>query len=358
MDLHVLGWRPVFVDSLVPYRASGFLPARVVEEYRERYVVFGEVGELRAEVTGRLRFTADSRLDFPAVGDWVAIESAGDSTAVIHAVLPRATVFARKAAGRATEPQVLAANVDTAWIVTDADRDFNLRRIERYLALVAESHASPVIVLNKADLNDRSEELIREVRSIAGNVPAHPVSAARGSGMEALLPYLERGRTVALLGSSGVGKTSIINRLLGEDRLETGRVRESDGRGRHTTTRRQLVLLPEGGMVIDTPGMRELSLWAEESEVGAGFDDIETLARDCRFTDCRHSGEPGCAVAKAIEDGTLSRGRFESYAKLSRESRFLERKRNVRAALEEKAKWKKIHKAAREHMQRKYGRRG
>jgi ribosome biogenesis GTPase len=358
MDLHDLGWQSDLAASIEPFRAAGLLPARVVEEHRERYVVLGEQGELRAEVTGRLRFTADSRFDFPAVGDWVAVEPAGESSAVIHAVLPRSTVFARKTAGRTTEPQVLAANVDTAWIVTDSDRDFNLRRIERYLALVRESGAPPVIVLNKSDLNDQVPSLIGELRSIAADVPAVPVSAATRSGMGALLAYLGRGRTAVLLGSSGVGKTSIINRLLGEERLETGHIRESDGRGRHTTSRRHLLLLPEGGMVIDTPGMRELGLWTEESGLGVEFDDIEALARGCRFTDCRHSGEPGCAVAQAIEDGTISPGRFENYVKLTREARFLERKRDVRAALDEKAKWKRIHKAARELARRKYGPRG
>lgn len=358
MDLLVLGWQPAFAISFKPYRASGFLPARVAEEHRERYVVFSEQGELRAEITGRLRFTADSRLDFPAVGDWVAIEPVGNSSAVIQVVLPRATVFTRKVAGRTTEPQVLAANVDTTWIVTDTGHDFNLRRIERYLALVLESGAPPVIVLNKSDLNDRIPALVGEIRSIAGDVPVHPVSAATGSGMEALLPYLGSGKTVALLGSSGVGKSSIVNRLLEEERLEIGRIRESDGRGRHTTSRRQLLLIPGGGAVIDTPGMRELGLWTEESAVGAEFDDIEALARGCRFADCRHAGEPGCAVEQALEDGAISRGRFENYLKLRREARFLERKQDVRATLDEKAKWKRIHKAAREHARRKYGPRG
>lgn len=355
IDLNRLGWHASFADAFLPYRAAGFIPARVAEEHRERYLVYCAEGELGAEVIGRLRYTASSRLDFPAVGDWVALQSNGGALAVIHAVVPRRSLFLRKAAGDLTKAQIVAANVDTLFVVTDAGRDFNPRRLERYLTLARESGVRPVILLNKADLNSNVADLVHEAGTVAGGVPVLPVSAIEGCGIDPLHAHIGDGATAAFIGSSGVGKSTIINRLLGEERLKTSHIREDDGRGRHTTTSRQLLLLPRGGIVIDTPGMREVQLWADEESLGSVFPDIEETAAGCRFADCRHEGEPGCAVRSALDDGLIPPDRFESYLKLRREVRFLERKQSVRARLEEQARWKRLHRAGRENMRRKYG---
>jgi ribosome biogenesis GTPase len=355
-DLHRLGWQAFFEQQFQPHRDAGLIPARVAEEHRERYAILCEEGERGAEVTGRLRYTAASRTDFPAVGDWVALQWNGDSTAVIHAVLPRRTLLMRKTAGTLTEAQAIAANLDTLFIVTDVDRDYNPRRLERYLTLARDCGVRPAIVLNKSDLNRRAADLARELAVVAGGVPVLSLSALDGNGVDALAAQIGEAATVALIGSSGVGKTTIINRLLGENQLRTSRIRESDGRGRHTTSWRQLLLLPTGGIVIDTPGMREVQLWADEESLDATFHDIEEIAAECRFADCGHKSEPDCAVRRALETGEITEERFESYLKLRRELRFLERKQDIRLRLEEQARWKRISRSAQEILRMKYGR--
>jgi ribosome biogenesis GTPase len=355
MLLHVLGWDSSLDSAFAPHRGSGFIPARVAEEHRDRYIVFSEQGELGAEASGRLRFTTEARHEMPAVGDWVALQPSGHATAIIHALLPRRNAFLRKVAGETTEAQVIAANIDTVFVVTDADRDFNPRRMERYLTLAYESGVAPVIVLNKADLTDRVDDLIAQAGMIAAGVSVCALSALTGEGIDALAPFVAEGRTVALIGSSGVGKSTLVNRLLGEERLKTSRIRESDGRGRHTTSRRQLLLLPAGALVIDTPGMREIQIWADEESLQGAFQDVESFGEGCRFRDCRHEGEPGCAVERALAEGSLSPGRLEGYRKLRREIRWLERKQDVLARIEERSRWKAIRKSGREHMRRKYG---
>jgi ribosome biogenesis GTPase / thiamine phosphate phosphatase len=348
-----LGWTPALADTFAPYAAQGLVPGRVALEHTHIYRVITEIGESLARVSGRLRHRAASRADFPAVGDWVAVqppEQSGDSR--ILAVLPRRSRFSRRAAGDPTEEQVVAANIDTVFLVGGLDGDFNPRRIERYLLVAVESGASPVIVLNKSDLVPNPDALADVVRASVGDVPVHVVSCRVPGSLDLLRRYLGVGQTGALLGSSGVGKSSIVNRLVGHELLKTEEVRESDSRGRHTSTARQLIALPDSGVLIDTPGMRELQLW-DSGDVQNAFGDVDALAADCRFRDCRHREEPGCAVLAAVESGTLPRGRLESYQKLQDEQAFHARQVDQRAQIEERRRWKVLTKAANKRIKEK-----
>ena len=348
LDLATLGWNPFFDQHFDGFRAQGLSPARIAREYRQSYLVLCEHGELSAQVSGKLHHSTLERSDLPAVGDWVAIRSRPqEGKATIHAVLPRRSKFSRKVAGALTEEQVVATNVDTVFLVSGLDSDFNVRRIERYLTLAWDSGASPVIVLNKADLCPDVDAHVTEVESIAFGVPIHPLSAKEKRGLDALHRHLGLGQTVALLGSSGVGKSTLINSLLGVERQRVGSVREFDGKGRHVTTHRELVLLPSGAVVIDNPGMRELQMWGGDEGLAETFDDIEETVARCRFSDCQHDGEPGCAVRVALEEGTLDQARFRSYLKLQREIRYVERRRDQKANLAEREKWKKLAKWSR-----------
>jgi ribosome biogenesis GTPase len=352
--LEELGWRRQFAEAFAVHADAGLLPARVTLEYTHIYRVLSADGERLARVSGRLRHGASVRADFPAVGDWVAIEApTGAGDARIHAVLPRTSRFSRRAAGNPTEEQVVAANVDVIFLVSGLDQDFNPRRIERYLVTARESGATPVIVLNKADLVDDPGSFVRRVEPLAGTVDVIAISARRAESMNAIRAYLDRGRTAALLGSSGVGKSSIANALIGEARLRTRDVRESDSRGRHTTTGRQLLLLPGGGILIDTPGMRELQLWDAADSVAGAFGDIESIAGACRFRDCRHAAEPGCAVIAAVTGGTLPPERLDSYRKLQDEQAFQSARQDERARLDLKRQGKIGAKALRSRLREK-----
>lgn len=353
MNLTDIGWNSFFERNFEKFKKQSLSPARVAQEHKRSYLVFSERGELKAEVSGKFRYEARSRGGFPAVGDWAAASiPSEEGKATIHAVLPRKSSFSRKAilsggmpdTGGKTEEQVLAANVDTVFLVSGLDGEFNLRRIERYLAVAWDSGAAPVIVLNKADVCGDVEACIREVGSISFGLPIHPISATENRGLDVFQKYLGSGKTSAFLGSSGVGKSTIINSLLGEDRLDVAPVRQYDKKGRHTTVLREMILLPTGGIVIDTPGMRELSMWSDENGLRRTFDDIEELAFGCRFRDCTHQGEPACAVRRAIEDGRLNAKRLSSYLKLKKELMHLTIRKDQRAKLDAKKKWKNIQK--------------
>lgn len=350
MNLHTLGWGDFFAQHFEELGGDGFLPARVAREQRESYLIIGEHGELAAEVSGKLRHAAQSRADFPAVGDWVAVAVREDEKrATIHAVLPRKSSFSRKAvlgggkkdSGGRTDEQILAANIETVFLLSGLDNDFNIRRIERYLTVAWDSGASPVIILNKLDLSEDPASCIQEVEAVAFGVPVHPISAKAAEGIEALHEYLQPAKTVAFLGSSGVGKTTLINTLSGEERGKVQEVREDDSRGRHTTTTRELMLLPSGAMVIDTPGLRELQVWSDEESLQRAFGDIEELAQSCRFRDCRHESEPGCAVRAALRDGVLDQKRFRNYLRLQKELAYLALRREKGGMRRSEREWDK-----------------
>ena len=324
-----LGWTPAFEEQFAPYAADGFEPARVAVEHRDAYVVYTARGERQAELSGRLRHAAAERGELPAVGDWTAVTPT--EPALVQAVLQRRTAFSRLAAtdhGQTVE-QVVAANVDVVFLTAGLDGDFNVRRLERYLTLGWESGASPVVVLTKLDLCDDVDAALLEVGSIAIGVPVHAVSNVTGEGVEELARYLSAGQTVAALGSSGVGKSSLVNRLAGEELMATADVR-ADGRGRHTTTARQLLILPGGGLFLDTPGMRELRLWDSDDGLATTFDDVTAAAARCRFRDCSHEAEPDCGVRAALAGGTLDEERYLSWRKLQNELRHLALKQDAR----------------------------
>ncbi|WP_427159145.1 ribosome small subunit-dependent GTPase A [Aliinostoc sp. HNIBRCY26] len=350
MNLTDLGWSDFFAHSFAPYGEKGFNIARVAIAYKNTYILYGEQGELTAAVSGKFRHRNHQPEDFPAVGDWVVIqtpESAAQAT--IHEILPRKSQFSRKTVGSKTAQQIVATNVDTIFLVSGLDGDFNPRRIERYLILAWESGANPVIVLNKADLCNCLDDYLSDVETVALGVPTIVLSATNNQGLSALQPYLQPGQTVALLGSSGVGKSTITNQLKSETVQVVQPVRRGDDRGRHTTTHRELILLPTGGLIIDTPGMREIQMWGSEESLQGTFADIEALAKKCRFRDCQHQHEPGCAVQQALIAGKLDTSRLLSYQKLQKELSYLVRKQDHQAQLAEKERWKKIHKAMRHH---------
>ncbi|MEZ5064277.1 MAG: ribosome small subunit-dependent GTPase A [bacterium] len=342
--LHTYGWNDERAREFAAGDHADLAPARVSREDRGRYQLLTAAGERTGEVSGRLRHEARSRLDFPAVGDWVAVRAETDGPCIVERVLSRKSVFLREAAGEATEEQVVAANVDTVFLVSGLDDDFNPRRVERYVTATYESGATPVIVLNKADLAADPEAFVAEIETAAPGIDVVIVSAREGTGVDVLARWLAPGRTVALLGSSGVGKSTLANALLGEERQATGGVRESDSKGRHTTTSRELLPLPGGAVLLDTPGMRSLKLWADEDTLASVFPDIEEFAARCRFRDCGHETEPGCAVLAADADGRLAAGRLESWRKLQRELRWLARKQDVRLQREEQGRWKSVTK--------------
>ncbi|MEO5884500.1 MAG: ribosome small subunit-dependent GTPase A [Candidatus Limnocylindrales bacterium] len=363
-----LGWDPGWDATFAPLATSERHPARVVAVHKETAIVRdGDGVDRPASVTGRFRHEALATSDFPAVGDWVALEPARPDAgpadaAVIALVLPRRSSFRRSASdasrrrgGSLADEQVIAANVDIAFIVAGLDNDFNLRRLERYLAVAWSSDVTPVIVLNKVDIADDLEGRRVAVAAIAPGVPVVVLSALTGDHLSDLGEHLHAGQTSVVLGSSGVGKSTLVNALLGEQRQATAAVRGDDARGRHTTTHRELFVLPGGALLIDTPGIRSLEVVGADLGVETTFDDITELANACRFSDCAHAGEPGCAVQAAIAAGTLSAERLAGFTKLERELAHAQRKVDPRAQAAERKRWKAIHKVVDKHMDNKYG---
>ncbi|CAM3987233.1 ribosome small subunit-dependent GTPase A [Mesobacillus zeae] len=340
-----LGLNEELLNEYSIYKDNGFELGRICSEHKGIYKILTEVGEVLGNISGNFLNSITQKSDFPAVGDWVVISlRKEEKKATIHSLLTRFSKFSRKSAGKTIEEQVVATNINTVFLTISLNNDFNLRRIERYLISAWESGAKPVVVLNKCDLVSEEivENKIKEVESIAIGVPIYPVSCLSGYGMDSLKKHCTSGETVALLGSSGAGKSTICNYLLGKRHQITQQVREKDDKGKHTTTHRELLQLPTGGNLIDTPGMRELQLWDIENSLSIGFSDIEKLAEKCLFKDCKHIHEPSCAVKEAIKDGLLDQARLDSYFKVEKEIRYLERKGDKLKNSLNKKKIKKI----------------
>ncbi|MCG3088700.1 ribosome small subunit-dependent GTPase A [Sporosarcina sp. MB25] len=321
------------------------LPGRVTLEHKRMYRVITEEGEWLSVCSGTMEHMASERRDFPAVGDWVAVEKMpGEQRGIIHSLLPRTSLFSRKSAGMTITEQIIASNVNIVFLVMSLNQDFNERRLERYLIASYDSGALPVILLTKKDLCAEAEVFIEKAQRIAPGTDIIAVSNHTGEGLDEVQAILQNGKTAALLGSSGVGKSSLTNALLDDGKMEIQDIREDDAKGRHTTTHRELLLLPHGGILIDTPGMREFQLWDQGDSLDASFQDIDQLAHSCKFSDCQHKKEPGCAVQTAIAEGILPAERYDSYLKLQRELAFLEKKLKQSEAKERKTQKKVTHK--------------
>lgn len=348
MKLTEYGWDDRFDTAFREQSADDRVPVRISLQVKGRYLALTDIGEIPAEPTGRLMYDAVSSNDLPVVGDWVVATILDETSprALIHAVLPRHNLLARKEPGKRAVAQPLAANVDIVLVTVAMDQDFSLNRIERYLALSRECRIAPVVLLTKADASTEPAKRVDDVRTRNPDVPVIAFSSLDGTGMDELAECLKPGVTCAVLGSSGVGKSTLVNRLLGAEVLKTREVRLADNKGRHTTVNRQMFVLPSGALMIDTPGMRELQLWGARDSVNHAFTEIEDLATECRYPDCRHENEPGCAVLEALVEGRIDPARFENFRKLSREMDFLSQRQEEGSARAERAKWKNIKKEA------------
>jgi ribosome biogenesis GTPase / thiamine phosphate phosphatase len=349
LDLEALGWHAELQDHFAAWREKGFAPGRIAVEDKHHYVLFHAGDPLIGKISGKLLHEAASTSELPKVGDWVAFKTLpGEEKAVIQHVLPRRTRLSRKVPGRETQEQVLVTNADIAFVVQALDRSFNPALIQRHLAMVIDGGVKPVVVLNKADLCDDILARLAAVESIAPETPVIAVSAKTGRAMDSLTQLVRPGQTVVFIGASGVGKSSLINFIYGDDVLPTTEVRESDAKGRHTTTWRELIVLPNGGLVIDTPGMREFQMWLSGETGHEAFGDVEEIAVKCHFRSCSHTVEKRCAVLEAVESGTLPRERYDNYMKLKRELEFLSHAAHQRDFNERKRKRKVLARSAQE----------
>ena len=345
MDLKQLGFDAFFQKHFKQCQNKSLSTGRICAQHKESYKLFSEYGELSAIISGKYRNNCKSIEDFPVVGDWALFNYiANENKAVIQDVLPRKSKFSRKIAGNKTEEQVIASNIDFAFIVCALNYDFNPRRIERYLSLIWQSGATPVVILTKADLCSNVDKKITEVETIAFAVDILAISNISKEGIEVLDKYFHNNKTVVLLGSSGVGKSSLINNLAKNNIMKVNELRNNIEKGRHTTTHKQMILLPDEGLIIDTPGIRELQLWDAKEGISYTFNDIEEIAQYCKFNNCTHSNEPGCAVQEAIKTGALDFKRLENYLKVKKEQEYLVSRQTQSAAKIEKDKWKAIHK--------------
>ncbi len=352
--LDSLGWSPFFEKEWRKIEEHGTLPARVIEEQKGHYRVSTEKGDLWGELAGKWHQITQEGGNLPAVGDWVKIRPRySEGRATVVSVLPRQSKFSRKVPGEVMQEQVVACNIDFAFLVTSLNEELNLRRIERYLTLIWDSGATPVVILTKSDLCSETESQLDAVSSVCNGIQVEAVSSISGEGLEIFETILTQGKTGVLLGSSGVGKSTLVNWLVGQALQATGEIREEDGKGRHTTTARRLIKLPQGGLLIDTPGMRELQIWEGEEGLLNAFEDIAELTTQCRFSDCQHKTEPSCSILEALGNGTLSKERYESYDKLLKETQFHARKADKAAQSAEKNKNKKISSAMYRHLKSK-----
>jgi ribosome biogenesis GTPase len=354
--LNKYGWNDFFEALFAEYAPSGLKAARIAVEHRNYYELYSELGDITSDKSGKLFYNTEDVYNLPAVGDWVVIRPIpNEKKAVIEAVLERKTKFSRKRAGAKTEEQVVAANIDVAFIMSSLNQDLNQRRIERYLTLAWDNNVTPVIVLNKADLCKFTEETKSEAEEIAFGTPVHTISALNNIGLNELKQYFEGNKTIAVIGSSGVGKSTLINRLCDVTKMKVSDISLYKDKGRHTTSHRELTIVPDGGLIIDTPGMREIQLWEGGDGLAETFEDIEALVLQCKFSDCKHESEPGCAVKEALRTGVIDELRLKSYKKLLNEIKYFEGKQNKKVQLDEKRKWKKITSDGKKKSKLKYG---